>query len=215
MSLRLAVEGSLRRLRRDRIDLVYQHRQDPAVPIEDAIGTLAKLRSEGKIGKVGLSAIDGTTLARASVIVKIAAVQNEYSLLHRESGKEILGEIESSSTAFVAYSPLARGLLSETARGWTEQAPDDYRRQDVRFSPERLAIIRAATKSLHKIAAERQVAVPVIALSWLLSKSPNLAVLPGCKSLAQVSVVVEATKLSLCADEIDLLDGLAVEGPKD
>ncbi len=215
MSLRLAVEGSLRRLRRDRIDLVYQHRQDPAVPIEDAIGTLAKLRSEGKIGKVGLSAIDGATLARASAIVKIAAVQNEYSLLHRESAKEILGEIESSSTAFVAYSPLARGLLSETARVWTEQASDDYRRQDVRFSPERLAVIRAATKSLHKIAAERQVAVPIIALSWLLSKSPNLAILPGCKSLAQVSVVVEATKFSLHANEIDLLDGLAVEGSQD
>jgi len=207
-SLRLAVEGSLRRLRRDRIDLVYQHRQDPAVPVEEAIGALARLQAEGKIGGIGLSAIDRVTLARAGAVATIAAVQNEYSLLHREPECALLGAVADSATAFVAYSPLARGLLSGTARSWPQQASDDYRRSDERFAPDRLAAITDAAAVLHDIAANRQVAVPVVALSWLLGRSRNLAVIPGCRSVAQVTLAIEAVSFELSAEECKRLEAL-------
>ncbi|MDR3529924.1 MAG: aldo/keto reductase [Rhodopila sp.] len=200
-SLRAAVEGSLRRLRRDRIDLVYQHRQDPAVPVEEAIGELARLQAEGKIGGIGLSAIDSATFARAKVVTAIAAVQNEYSLLHREPECNLLATMTGSQTTFVAYSPLARGLLAGTARSWPQQAPGDYRRSDERFAPDRLVAITDAAAVLHAIAANRQVAASVVALSWLLNRSRNVAVIPGCKSPAQVSLAKEAVQFELSAEE--------------
>jgi aryl-alcohol dehydrogenase-like predicted oxidoreductase len=208
-SLRFAVEGSLRRSRRDCIDLVYQHRQDPAVPVEDAVGALARLQAEGKIGGIGLSAIDSATYVRAAAVTAIAASQNEYSLLHREPERNLLATIADSPTVFVAYSPLARGLLSGTARSWPQQASDDYRRSDERFAPDRLTAITDAAAALHDIAANRQVAAPIVALSWLLSRSRNLAVIPGCKSPAQVSLAIEAVQFELSAEEGERLEAIS------
>ena len=209
-SLRRAIEGSLTRLRRDRIDLVYQHRQDPDVPVEEVIGTLIQLQAEGKIGGIGLSAIDNMTFARAGVVSAITAVQNEYSLLHRESELNLLAKVVDSHTAFVAYSPLARGLLSGTVRSWSQQDNDDYRRSDKRFSPDQLAITMDRVAALHQIAADRQVAPPVVALSWLLNRSSDLAVIPGCKSPAQISMAMEAVQFELSADESERLDAIGL-----
>lgn len=205
-SLRQAVEGSLRRLRRDRIDLVYQHRQDPNVPVEEVVGTLVRLQTEGKIGGIGLSAIDSATFVRATTVSPIAAVQNEYSLLQREPERDLLVTLAGSDTALVAYSPLARGLLTGTARHWDQQAKDDYRRSDERFAPDGLAIITTAVAALHDIAAKHNVAPTVVALSWLLSKSLNVAVIPGCKSPAQVSLAINAAQFELSAEEAEHLE---------
>jgi len=207
-ALRLAVEGSLRRLRRDRIDLVYQHRQDPVVPVEDAVGALDRLRAEGKIVRIGLSAVDSTTLARAAAVCPISAVQNQYSLLHREGAEDILSITATSSVAFVAFSPLARGLLSGTARSWLRLDGDDYRLSDERFAPERLAAMTNSATALQDIAASRRVPVAAVALSWLLSRSPNLAVIPGCKSPAQVDLAIEALQIALTAGERKLLEAI-------
>lgn len=207
-ALRHAVEGSLRRLRRDRIDLVYQHRQDPAVPVEDAVGALARLQSEGKIIRIGLSAVDGKTLARAAAICPISAVQNQYSLIHRDKAEELLAFATASSTAFVAFSPLARGLLSGTTRSWPRLNSGDYRLSDERFAPERHDAIMDASAALNDIAAHRQVAAPAVALSWLLSRSSNLAVIPGCKSPTQVDMAIQALQLTLNAHELNLLDAI-------
>jgi aryl-alcohol dehydrogenase-like predicted oxidoreductase len=108
------------------------HRQGPAVPVEEAIGALVRLQAEGKIGGIGVSAIDNVTFARAGAVTTIAAVQNEYSLLHREPERALLGAVADSATAFVTCSPLARGLLSGMVRSWPQQASDDYRRSDER-----------------------------------------------------------------------------------
>lgn len=205
-SLRNSVEGSLRRLRRERIDLVYQHRQDPNVPVEEAIGMLSSLQSEGKIGGVGLSAVDVELFTRATAVTPIMAVQNEYSLLHRAPEDDLLTVLTPSSTAFVAHSPLARGLLSETARDWSRQADDDYRRSDERFAPDRLTAITLELAKLHNISAHRNAAAAVVALSWLLHRSANVAVVPGCKSPSQVSVAIAAAQFQLTAQEIEYLE---------
>ncbi|NKK87522.1 aldo/keto reductase [Rhizobium leguminosarum bv. viciae] len=207
-SLRQAVEGSLRRLRRDRIDLVYQHRQDPNIPVEEAVGSLVRLQTEGKIGRIGLSAIDSATFIRATAVTPIAAVQNEYSLLQREPERDLLVTLAGSETTFVAYSPLARGLLTGTARSWGRQANDDYRRSDERFAPDRLATITTAVAALHDIAAKHNVAPTVVALSWLLSRSLDVAAIPGCKSPAQVSLVIDAAQFKLGAEEAEHLETL-------
>lgn len=205
LSLRQAVEGSLRRLRRERIDLVYQHRQDPTVPVEESIGELARLQAEGKIGGVGLSAIDCSTLARAEAIAPVVAVQNEYSLLHREPERDLLPAVARTSAAFVAYSPLARGLLGGSARSWPQQAQDDYRRSDRRFAPDRFAEIVDAVAALHDIAASREINAAAVALAWLLSRSRNLAVIPGCRSAAQVASAIEAVQVQLSDEELERL----------
>lgn len=209
-SLRQAVEGSLRRLRRDCIDLVYQHRQDPNVPVEEVVGTLARLQTEGKIGGIGLSAIDSAIFVRASAVTPIAAVQNGYSLLQREPERALLMTLAGSETTFVAYSPLARGLLTGTARSWDRQDKDDYRRSDERFATGRLATITIAVAALHDIAAKHKVAPTVVALSWLLSRSGNVVAIPGCKSPAQVSLAMDAAQFELSADEAECLETLPI-----
>jgi aryl-alcohol dehydrogenase-like predicted oxidoreductase len=207
-SLRRAVEGSLHRLRRDRIDLVYQHRQDPAIPVEEAIGALTELQSEGKIGDIGLSTVDGPTLARARTTTFIACVQNEYSILNRKSEQDALQEAKQAGIAFVAYSPLARGILSGCARNWMELSEDDYRKSDRRFSPDQLEGINRSLAPLHEIAANHGTIPSAVALAWLNSRAENIAVIPGCKSPAQMSAAVEAMQLKLSADEVVQLEAM-------
>ena len=207
-ALRRAVEGSLRRLGRERLDLLYLHRVDPAVPIEESVGALEALRVEGKVHALGLSAVDQSTLDRACAVADINAVQNEQSLLQRKNGPEtVLGP--GSSTIFVAYSPLARGLLAGPVLAGPARDARDYRRSDPRLTPGRLEALYHSLLPLTEIAAAREVEPVVIALAWLLRRAPHAAVVVGCRTPEQVTAIRRAGTLRLAAEEAVRLDGIA------
>jgi aryl-alcohol dehydrogenase-like predicted oxidoreductase len=178
-SIRSAVEGSLRRLRRDYIDVLYQHRPDPNVAVEEVVGTMADLVREGKVLGLGLSATDTKTVQRASAVHRISFVQNEYSLIQREPEKGLLTYLNDQSIEFVCYSPLGRGILVRIPDVETKRSSTDYRAKDPRFEPGRLAEISRALDPLWDLAAAHSVAPAAVALAWLLAKSPTIRVIPG------------------------------------
>lgn len=207
-AIRRSVEGSLRRLQRERIDLLYQHRPDPRIPVEDVVGAMAELVNEGKVGELGLSAIDGVTLERASTVHPIAAVQNSYSLIERIAEAEVMSALRDQHTIFVAYSPLARGLLAGSARSADQRSADDYRRSDSRFSSASLSAYDAALSPLWE-AAERHDAPPAaIAIAWVLSKDPRMHVIPGAKSPDQLIAALRAAQICLTEEDRRQLDNI-------
>ncbi len=208
-TIRRAVEGSLRRLRRERIDLVYQHRVDPAVPIEDVVGTMAELISEGKVATLGLSAIDGPTLERARKIHTIAAVQNEYSLIQRQPEADLLPALDGHATTLVAFSPLGRGILGGDAVGASNREPADYRISDARFAADQLSKITTRLKPLWDIAQRCEVPPAVVALAWLLARSPRVSVIPGARSPRQIATSMQAATLRLSEGACASLDAIS------
>lgn len=200
-----AVEGSLRRLKRETIDLLYQHRPDPRVPVEDVVGAMSDLVKSGKVRRLGLSATDAPTLRRAHAVHAISAVQNEYSLLERVAELELLDEAERLGAVFVAYSPLGRGRLAGPAKAAAERLDDDYRRNDPRFTPDALNATGSVVEVLTAIAAERAVAPAAIALSWLLTQRPHLRAIPGARHPSQVRDFASAQDLRLSADDLERL----------
>lgn len=206
-ALRRAVEGSLRRLGRERLDLLYLHRVDPGVPIEESVGALEGLRVEGKVGALGLSSVDRTTLDRASAIADISVVQNEQSLLERNNGPEAV-LAPGSTTTFVAYSPLARGLLTGPVVAGPVRDERDYRRSDPRLAPDRLAALYSSIAPLMEIAEARGVKPAAIALAWLLRRAPHSALVVGCRTPEQVTSMIRAGTLQLKAEEVASLDGI-------
>jgi len=207
-ALRRAVEGSLRRLGRERLDLLYLHRVDPAVPIEESVGALEGLRLEGKVHALGLSAVDRPTLDRARAVADISAVQNEQSLLQRTNGPDTV-LAPGSSTTFVAYSPLARGLLAGPVLAGPARDMRDYRRSDPRLAPDRLEALYHSILPLTEIAAASEVEPAVIALAWLLLRAPQAAMVVGCRTPEQVTSMIRAGTLRLAAEEVVRLDGIA------
>lgn len=207
-SIRRAVEGSLRRLRRERIDLLYQHRIDPGVPIEDVVGTMKDLIIEGKVDKLGLSAIDALDLERAQTVHTISAVQNEYSLIERQIEAEVLPCIERHGTTLVPFSPLGQGILCGNALSASNRSSQDYRKSDAKFSTNRLRKINAQLQPLWRISKQYNVPPAVISLAWLLGKSPKIFIIPGAKSLSQISINVQATKIHLTIEEVGCLDSI-------
>jgi aryl-alcohol dehydrogenase-like predicted oxidoreductase len=201
-----SVEGSLRRLRRDRIDLLYQHRPDPQIPIEDVVGTMAELVFEGKVAELGLCAVDSRTLQRARKIHPIAAVQNEYSLIERQSETEILPALRDEVTMLIAYSPLARGILAGNAIAAPDREVRDYRRSDSRFARDQLSNLRDRLRPLWEIAEEHGVSPAAVALAWLLSRSSQVWVIPGARTPTQMVTNVSAARLLLSERECRLLD---------
>jgi aryl-alcohol dehydrogenase-like predicted oxidoreductase len=208
-SMRLAVEGSLRRLRREYVDVLYQHRPDPSVPVEDVVGAMADLVSEGKALALGLSATDPDSLRRASAIHPIAFIQNEYSLIARDPEKALLPSILETSTQFVCYSPLGRGLLAGKPLKATQQSMTDYRNKDARFQPLRHAELVNRLAPLWQIAAVRSVSPAAIALAWLLSKSPAIRVIPSATDVKQLQANTLSGDTVLTVEEIDALDLVA------
>ncbi|MFZ5680186.1 MAG: aldo/keto reductase [Pseudomonadota bacterium] len=204
-SIRAAVEGSLKRLRRDYVDVLYQHRPDPALPIEDVIGTMSDLVKEGKARTLGLSATDPQSLRRAHAVHPISFVQNEFSLIQRDPEKELLPSIRGSSTDFVCYSPLGRGLLAGTAK-IGNRAPTDYRSNDVRFQPQHLAEITDRLAQLWRIAAYREASSASVALAWLLSKEPSIRIIPGATSVEQLEANIRSSEVNLTDEEIESLN---------
>ena len=205
-SIRRSVEGSLRRLGRECIDLIYQHRIDPCIPIEDVVGTMAELIREGKAAELGLCCVDGETLERAQKIHSIAAVQNEYSLIMRQPEREILPGLREDLTTLVAYSPLARGILGGDAVAAERRETGDYRRSDSRFSRACLESLQERLAPLWHIARQHQTAPAAVALAWILSKSPKVCAIPGARTPSQISTNLQALELHLSPTEIQRLD---------
>jgi aryl-alcohol dehydrogenase-like predicted oxidoreductase len=203
-SIRSAVEGSLRRLRRDHVDILYQHRPDPKVPIEDVVGTMSELVREGKVRTLGLSSTDLPTLGRASAVNPISFVQNEFSLIQRDPEKALLPGLLRSPVEFVCYSPLGRGILA--SKSVKVRSPTDYRGKDVRFQPDRLAELTDRLAPLWHIAASRSIPPSTIALAWLLSKTPMIRVIPGARSMEQLEANVRSHDIALTADEMAALN---------
>jgi aryl-alcohol dehydrogenase-like predicted oxidoreductase len=207
-SIRAAVEGSLRRLRRDHVDVLYQHRPDPKVPVEDVVGTMSELVREGKVLSLGLSATGPEALRRASLVHPIAFVQNEFSLIQRDPEKALLPSLPGSPTEFVCYSPLGRGILASGPVAATQRSPTDYRSKDVRFQPEQRTKLAERLAPLWRIAVSRSASPATIALAWLLTKTPTIRIIPGARTLKQLEANVCSDDLTLTAEEMAALDSI-------
>jgi aryl-alcohol dehydrogenase-like predicted oxidoreductase len=207
-SIRSAVEGSLRRLRRDHVDVLYQHRPDPNVAVEEVVGAMSDLVKEGKVLGLGLSATDTETVRRASAVHRITFVQNEYSLIQREPEKRLLAYLNDQSIEFVCYSPLGRGILGRIPDVETKRSSTDYRAKDPRFEPGRLAEISRTLGPLWRVAIAHSVAPAAVALAWLLAKSSTIRVIPGATSVKQLQANVGAAKIILSSEEMADLNKL-------
>jgi aryl-alcohol dehydrogenase-like predicted oxidoreductase len=211
-------EASLRRLRTDRIDLLYQHRVDPEVPIEDVVGTMARLVEEGKARFLGLSEVGEATLRRAYVVHPISALQSEYSLWERNLERDIIPLLRELGIGLVAFSPLGRGFLTGTAKRAEEYPEDDYRRGDPRFQGENFDANMRAASAVRDLAQRRRATPAQIALAWLLNKGDDVVPIPGTKRRRYLEENVGAVAVALSADDIALLDRAlppeAVAGPR-
>jgi aryl-alcohol dehydrogenase-like predicted oxidoreductase len=205
--IKLAVEGMLKRLRTDRIDLLYQHRVDPEVPIEDVAGAVKDLMAQGKVLHWGLSEMGLSTLRRAHATLPVTAVQNEYSMLWRGAEKEVIPTCEELRIGFVPWSPLGVGFLTGAIDANTRFAPGDIRGVESRFSPENLQH-NLALVELGKRWAERKRATPgQIALAWLLAQKPWIVPIPGTTQMAHMLENVGAADVRFTPTEVAELNG--------
>ena len=180
-NIRVALEGSLRRLRTDHVDLYYQHRVDPDTPIEDTVGALAELVSEGKIRHIGLSEAWVGTIRRAHAVHPITALQSEYSLFTRDQEEEVLPLLRELGIGFVAYSPLGRGMLTGTVHSLDQLDDSDFRKTNPRFVGENFERNQRLVDEVEAIATELGVTPGQVALAWLLTKGDDIAPIPGTK----------------------------------
>ncbi|MES3664594.1 aldo/keto reductase [Mycobacterium intracellulare] len=207
-NIRLAVDGSLRRLETDYIDLYYQHRLDRQTPIEETMSALAELVSEGKIRHIGLSEVGVDTIRRAHAVHPVTAVQSEYSLWTRDQEPAILPLLRELGIGFVAYSPLGRGFLTGTVRS-TEELPDsDYRKTNPRFFDENFQHNLRCADEVREIGADVGATAAQVALGWLLAKGPDIVPIPGTKRVTRLEENVGADALELTPDQLARLDRL-------
>jgi aryl-alcohol dehydrogenase-like predicted oxidoreductase len=202
------VEGSLRRLGTDHIDLYYQHRVDPDTPIEDTIATLADLVAEGKIGHIGLSEAGVATIRRAHAVHPITALQSEYSLWTRDPEGGTLAVLRELGIGFVAYSPLGRGFLTGAVQSVDELGDDDFRRSNPRFTGENFEHNRRSAAEVAAIAAEIGVTPAQIALAWLLAQGSDIVPIPGTKRVSRLEENAGADGIDLNSDQLARLDAL-------
>ncbi|WP_174868580.1 aldo/keto reductase [Pectobacterium polaris] len=206
--IRRAVEGSLTRLGTDVIDLYYQHRIDPTVPIEETVGTLAELVQEGKIRYIGLSEASVTTLERAHSVHPITALQSEYSLWTRDMEAEILPTCERLGIGFVPYSPLGRGFLTGAIRSPDDLAADDFRRTNPRFSGENFGKNLQLVEKINQLAQEKQVTPSQLALAWVLAQGEHIVPIPGTKRRRYLEENVAALDVTLTKEELAAIDAI-------
>jgi aryl-alcohol dehydrogenase-like predicted oxidoreductase len=207
-NIRTAVEGSLQRLGTDRIDLYYQHRVDPKTPIEDTVGALAELVTEGKIRHIGLSEAGANTIRRANAVHQITALQSEYSLWTRDQEPEVLPLLRELGIGFVAYSPLGRGFLTGQIRSTADFDDSDNRKNNPRFVGENFELNLRAAQEVEAIAAEVGATPAQVALAWLLAQGDDIAPIPGTKRVARVEENVAADAVELTADQLEKLTQL-------
>ncbi|WP_323063089.1 aldo/keto reductase [Klebsiella variicola] len=201
--IREAVEGSLRRLKTDVIDLLYQHRVDPDVPIEDVAGTVKDLIAEGKVKHFGLSEAGAQTIRRAHAIQPVAALQSEYSMWWREPEQEILPLQEELGIGFVPFSPLGKGFLTGTIRAGSTFGEDDFRSKVPRFAAQALEANEKLVSLISVIAAENRVTPAQIALAWLLAQKPWIVPIPGTTKLHRLEENLAAAEIQLSPGELE------------
>ncbi|MDB1090295.1 aldo/keto reductase [Streptomyces sp. ACA25] len=207
-NVRIAVEGSLRRLGTDHIDLCYQHRVDPATPIEDTVGALADLVVEGKVRHIGLSEAGPNTIRRANAVHPIAAVQSEYSLWTRDPEEVVLPVLRELGIGFVAYSPLGHGFLTGTVRSANSFDASDLRADNPRFTAENLPRNLRIADEIEIVAAESGATPAQVALAWLLSRGGDIVPIPGSRRAGRVEENTVATEVRLSPEQLARLDAL-------
>ena len=207
-----AVEGILTRLGIDCLDLYYQHRVDPSIPIEETVGAMADLITEGKIKHIGLSEAGAETLRRAAAVAPISALQSEYSLWERDIEEEILPTCRALGIGFVPYSPLGRGFLTGAFRDLDELPENDWRRQDPRFQGDNFATNLAIVDIVGEIAAKHEASHAQIALAWILAQGNDIVPIPGFKRRVTMEDSAKASDVSLDADDLATLDLAAPRG---
>jgi aryl-alcohol dehydrogenase-like predicted oxidoreductase len=207
-NIRAAVEGSLKRLGTDRIDLYYQHRVDPNTPIEDTVGALAELVAEGKVLHIGLSEAGPATIRRAHAVHPIAALQTEYSLWTRDPEAALLPLLRELGIGFVPYSPLGHGFLTGTIRSPEDLADDDWRKNNPRFTEGNLETNLRIVDEVGAVASEVDATPAQVALAWLLAQGDDIAPIPGTKRVSRVEENTAADRIELSADQIVRLNDL-------
>ncbi|MFD5125227.1 aldo/keto reductase [Streptomyces sp. NPDC058385] len=207
-SIRVAVEGSLKRLGTDYIDLYYQHRVDPDTPIEDTVGALAELVAQGKIRHIGLSEAGPATIRRAHAVHPVTALQTEYSLWTRDVEAELLPLLRELGIGLVPYSPLGHGFLTGQIRSMDQLADDDWRQGNPRFIGENFQRNLRIVDEVEAVAAEANATPAQIALAWLLAQGDNIAPIPGTKRVSRVEENSAADNIELTAEQIVRLNNL-------
>ncbi|MEH1765730.1 MAG: aldo/keto reductase [Nostoc sp.] len=204
-----ACDASLKRLGVEVIDLYYQHRVDPTVPIEDTVGAMAELVKLGKVRYLGLSEAAPATIRRAQVVHPITALQTEYSLWSREPEDEILPTVRELGIGFVPYSPLGRGFLSGAITSPDDLAPDDYRRNSPRFQGENFSKNLQLVEQVKAIATEKGVTSSQLALAWLLAQGEDIVPIPGTKRRTYLEENIAATEITLTEQDLNRLEAVA------
>jgi aryl-alcohol dehydrogenase-like predicted oxidoreductase len=207
-----ACDASLQRLGVDVIDLYYQHRVDPSVPIEDTVGAMAKLVVQGKVRFLGLSEAAPATIRRAHAVHPITAVQTEYSLLYRVEAEETLRTTRELGISFVAYSPLGRSLLTGSVQGPGDLAADDRRRAHPRFKDENLVKNLELVKRIQAIAREKRCTPAQLVLAWLLAQGHDVVPIPGTKRLERLEENLGALAVRLSAEDVTRIDAAVPAG---
>ncbi|HWY14968.1 MAG TPA: aldo/keto reductase [Rhizomicrobium sp.] len=216
--IREVANASLRRLGTDRIDLFYQHRIDPAVPVEDVAGAVAELVAEGKVRFFGLSEAGAANIRRAHAVHPVSALQSEYSLWERNLEDEIIPLLRELGIGLVPFSPLGRGFLTGTAQPADRYPESDYRRRDPRFQPANFVANMHAADAARALATEKHVKPGQIALAWLLHKGADIVPIPGTKRRSFLEENVGAAEIKLSGDEMRRLEAALspgqVSGPR-
>jgi aryl-alcohol dehydrogenase-like predicted oxidoreductase len=205
-NIRSAAESSLRRLKTDYIDLFYQHRVDPNVPIEDVAGTVKDLIIEGKVKHFGLSEAGTETIRKAHSVLSVTALQSEYSMFFREPEKEIISTLEELGIGFVSFSPLGKGFLTGTINADTEFDKTDARNMSPRFSKENRETNQALVDLVVSIAKDNNATPSQIALAWLLAQKPWIVPIPGTTKLQRLQENIGGTNISLADDELNKIN---------
>jgi pyridoxine 4-dehydrogenase len=217
-NIRAAVDGSLKRLRTDRIDLLYQHRVDPNVPIEDVAGTVKELIAAGKVAHFGMSEAGAPSIRRAHAVQPVTALQYEYSLWWRDVETEILPLADELGIGFVPFSPLGRGFLTGTIDTATKFEAGDFRANNPRFTEAARAANQKVVDTLDRLATDKGVTKAQIALAWLLAQKPWIVPIPGTTKLSRLDENIGATEIELSAADLAKIDeafaGIEVEGER-
>jgi aryl-alcohol dehydrogenase-like predicted oxidoreductase len=211
--IRASVEGSLRRLRVATIDLYYQHRVDPDVPIEEVAGTVKDLIAQGKVRHFGLSEAGVNTIRRAHAVQPVAAVQSEYSLWWRRPEEELLPTLAELGIGLVPYSPLGKGFLTGKIDETTQFDQSDFRNMVPRFTPEARKANQALVDLIGQVAAQKQATPAQIALAWLLAQQPWIVPIPGTTKVSRLEENLKAASVELSADDLHEIDDTAARIP--
>jgi len=216
--IRKAVEGSLRRLRTDYIDLLYQHRVDRNVPMEDVAGTVKELVAEGKVKHFGMSEAGVANIRRANAVLPVAALQSEYSLMWREPEEQIIPVLEELGIGFVPFSPLGKGFLTGTIDANTTFVEKDFRNTVPRFDLESRRANQVLADTVTRIAGDKNITPAQLALAWVLAQKPGMAPIPGTTKLSRIEENIGATDVELSAQELAEIEaavsGIVIQGDR-